>query len=143
MLNSPIEVLIVDDSAMICKSIKALINEYDDISVVGEASDGMSALEQVKCLEPDVVLMDLVMPGMDGIEAIQHILTLRPEQAIILLSAYQDEARLQEAVEAGAKAYLRKDSRPEDLIQTIRSVFAVQLVPVYRPMPSGLITYYA
>jgi two-component system, NarL family, response regulator LiaR len=117
-----IQVMLVDDHAMVRAGIKILLEQFDGIDVVGEASNGFQAIELVKQHRPDVILMDLSMPGMDGIEAIQRILALRPEQHIIVLTGFLDEERLIQAIRAGAQGCLDKTIPPEELVQSIRDV---------------------
>lgn len=119
----PIQVLVVDDHAMVRKGMKALLNEYDDIRVIGEAANGLKAIEQVDQLKPDVVLMDLAMPVMDGIEAIKRIIAIQPDQRIIVLTSYPGDDKLFPAIKAGALGYLVKDAQPEELVQSIRNVY--------------------
>ena len=86
-----IRILIVDDHAMVRAGIKILLEQFEGIEVVGEAANGFQAIERVKQLQPDVILMDLSMPGMDGIEAIQRILAILPGQHILVLTGFLDE----------------------------------------------------
>lgn len=123
MGTQPIQVLLVDDHAMVRKGMKALLNEYEGISVVGEATNGLKALELVERLKPDVVLMDLLMPGMDGIEAIKRILAIQPHQRILVLTGYLRDDKLISAIEAGALGYLLKDAQPEELVQSVRDAY--------------------
>jgi NarL family two-component system response regulator LiaR len=122
--NLPIQVLIVDDHAMVRKGIRALLNEYEDIRVVGEAANGLKAIELTKQLNPDVILIDLAMPVMDGIEAIKRIKALQPDQHIIVLTSYVGDDKLIKSIKAGAMGYLLKDAQPEELVQSIRAVYA-------------------
>jgi NarL family two-component system response regulator LiaR len=124
MGNQPIQVLLVDDHAMVRKGMTALLNEYEDIQVIGEAANGLKAIELIERLEPDVVLMDLSMPVMDGIEAIKRIIAIRPEQRIIVLTSYTGDDKLFPAIKAGAVGYLIKDAQPEELVESIRNVHA-------------------
>jgi two-component system, NarL family, response regulator LiaR len=117
-----IHVLIVDDHAVVRKGMKALLREFEDITVVGEAANGPLALAMVERLNPDIVLLDLLMPGMDGIEVIKRIKASRPDQRFIVLTAYPGEDKCIEAIRAGAMGYLLKDSQPEDLVESIRTV---------------------
>jgi NarL family two-component system response regulator LiaR len=121
MAPTPIRVLIVDDQAIVRKGICALLAEVEDIEVVGEAADGQEAVAQAKALEPDVILMDLVMPGMDGIEAIGEI--AQDQQAhILVLTSFAGDDKVFPAIKAGALGYLLKDSEPADLLQAIQQV---------------------
>jgi two-component system, NarL family, response regulator LiaR len=124
MGNQPIQVVIVDDHIMVRKGIKALLTEYEDIRVIGEAANGLIAIEQVERLKPDVVLIDLAMPVMEGIEAIKRIIAIQPDQRIIVLTSYSGDDKLIPAIKAGAMGYLVKDAQPEELVQAIRDVSA-------------------
>lgn len=124
MKSQPIKVLIVDDQSIVRKGIKAFLGEYEDISVISEAANGLEAVERAVQLKPDVVLLDWLMPGMDGIETINRISAVQPNQRIIILTAYFKEDEILQAVKEGASAYVRKDAPPENLIQCIRKVYA-------------------
>ena len=124
MGNQPIKVLIVDDHVMVRKGIKALLSEYEDITVIGEAADGLKAIDMVEALKPDVVLIDLAMPVMEGIEAIKRIIAIQPDQHIIVLTSYTGDDKLIPAIKAGAMGYLVKDAQPEELVQSIRDVYS-------------------
>jgi two-component system, NarL family, response regulator LiaR len=119
-----IRVLVVDDHAIVRKGMKALLNEYEDINVIGEAANGLKAIEQVGTLKPDVILIDLSMPVMDGVEAIRRIMSAYPDQRIIVLTSYTGDDKLLPAIRAGAMGYLIKDAQPEELVQAIRNVYA-------------------
>ncbi len=123
MRHDPIRVLVVDDHSIVRKGIEALLEIKPDIQVVGEAADGQEAVTQAEKLRPDVVLMDLVMPGMDGIEAIRRILAIRPESRILVLTSFAADDKLFPALKAGARGYLLKDSGPDDLVEAIRQVY--------------------
>jgi NarL family two-component system response regulator LiaR len=122
MTQAPIRVLIVDDHAIVRKGIRALLDQVEHIEVVGEASDGQEAVTQVASLRPDVILMDLVMPKMDGIAAIRHITADQPEARILVLTSFTGDDQVFPAIKAGALGYLLKDSDPEDLLEAIESV---------------------
>jgi NarL family two-component system response regulator LiaR len=115
-------VLVVDDQGIVRKGVRALLEQIDDISVVGEAADGREAVDRVLLLEPDVVLMDLVMPEADGIEAIRQIKERRPETRILVLTSFAGDDKVFPAIKAGALGYLLKDSEPEELVGAIREV---------------------
>ncbi len=123
MAKKPIQLLLVDDHAMVRQGMKALLNEYEDIQVVGEAANGAKAIEMVEKLKPDVVLLDLAMPVMDGIEATKKIRAAHPHQHILVLTADPGDDKLILAIQAGAMGYLVKDTQPEELIQSIRDVY--------------------
>ena len=121
MAQAPIQVLIVDDQAIVRKGIHALLAEVEDIAVLGEASDGQEAIAQAKLLHPDVILMDLVMPGMDGIEA-TRLITRDSGTRVLVLTSFVGDDKVFPAIKAGALGYLLKDSEPNELLQAIRQV---------------------
>jgi len=122
MGSQTIRVMIVDDHAMVRAGIKILLEQFEGIQVIGEAANGYQALELVKQLNPDVILMDLHMPGMDGIETTRRILAIQPNQHIIVLTGMLDDERLFQAIHAGAQGCAEKTIQPEELIQSIRDV---------------------
>jgi DNA-binding NarL/FixJ family response regulator len=122
--DQTIQVMLVDDHTMVRAGLKVLLEQIPDIHVVGEAANGFQAIDLAKQLQPDVILMDLSMPGMDGIEAIKRILAILPGQHIIVLTAFLDEERLLQAVRAGAQGCVDKTIPPEDLVQSIRDVYS-------------------
>ncbi len=122
----PIRVLIVDDHAVVRQGLKAFLRTQDDIEVVGEAADGEEAVRQAGELAPDVVLMDLVMPVRDGVEATKSILGENASTKVIVLTSFDEDERVVAAVRAGAAGYLLKDVAPGDLSDGIRAVFAGQ-----------------
>ena len=119
---TPIRVLIVDDQAIVRKGIRALVAEVEYIQVVGEAGDGQEAVAQAEDLNPDVILMDLVMPGVDGIEAIRQITSRQEDARILVLTSFTSDDKVFPAIKAGALGYLLKDSEPADLLQAIQQV---------------------
>jgi len=121
-MNEPIRVLIADDHAIVRKGIRALLATEPGIEVVGEAEDGRLAIAQASRLRPDVILMDLVMPELDGITAIQHITTHQSEVRILVLTSFATDDKIFPAIKAGALGYLLKDSSPQELVQAIRQV---------------------
>ncbi len=121
-MNSPIRVLIADDHEIVRKGIRALLATKRDIQVIGEASNGIEAVAQTLNLQPDVVLMDLVMPKMDGIQATREITAKQPGTHILVLTSFSADDQVFPAIEAGALGYLLKDSGPQELIQAIRKV---------------------
>ena len=122
MNQPPIRVLIVDDHAIVRKGIRALLAEVEYIQVVGEASNGQEAVALAEELNPDVILMDLVMPGVDGIEAIHHIASRQEQARILVLTSFAGDDKVFPAIKAGALGYLLKDSDPADLLQAIQQV---------------------
>jgi NarL family two-component system response regulator LiaR len=120
--SDPIRVFIADDHAIVRKGIGAVLEIVPDIDVVGEAEDGREAVAQVEALRPDVILMDLVMPEIDGIEAIRRIKDRQPEARILVLTTFAGEDKIFPAIKAGALGYHLKDSHPEELVRAIRQV---------------------
>ena len=126
MTANPIRVLLVDDHAIVRKGITALLATEPDIVVVGEAGDGAAAIVQAEALRPDVILMDLVMPKVDGIEATRQITAVRPQTRVLVLTSFAADDKVFPAIKAGALGYLLKDSGPSDLVRAIHSVFRGQ-----------------
>ena len=122
MTEQRIKVLISDDQAIVRKGIRALLVTEPNIEVVGEAENGNEAVSQTEKLKPDVILMDLVMPEMDGVEAIRRITARQPEARILVLTSFATDDKVFPAIKAGALGYLLKDSSPEELVQAIRQV---------------------
>ena len=122
MTTPSIRVLIADDHAIVRKGIRALLSTETDIQVIGEASDGAEAIAQAQALNPDVILMDLVMPKLDGIEATRQITANQPRARILVLTSYAADDKVFPAIKAGALGYLLKDSGPEELVQAIHQV---------------------
>ncbi|MFL7870260.1 MAG: response regulator [Anaerolineales bacterium] len=122
MTIKPIRVIIVDDHTIVRKGIRALLTEVEDIEVVGEAGDGQQALHLVEATRSDVILMDLVMPNMDGIEATQQITAQHPDARVLALTSFAADEKVFPAIKAGAMGYLLKDSEPNDLVKAIRQV---------------------
>jgi DNA-binding NarL/FixJ family response regulator len=121
---TPIRVLLVDDHAMVRRGLRDFLELHDDIEIVGEAADGSAAIERASALRPDVVVMDLMMPGVDGIEATAHIRADLPDVEIIALTSFVEEARVLAAIEAGASGFLLKDAEADDLAAAIRAAAA-------------------
>ncbi|MEA2218989.1 MAG: hypothetical protein QOJ35_1615 [Solirubrobacteraceae bacterium] len=117
-----IRVLVVDDHAVVRQGLRTFLELQDDIEVVGEAADGEQALAAVVTLEPDVVLMDLVMPQLDGVTAIERLRERSPATRVIVLTSFLDEDKVLPAVRAGAAGYLLKDVQPAELVRAIRMV---------------------
>ncbi|HEX6268694.1 MAG TPA: response regulator transcription factor [Anaerolineales bacterium] len=123
MNTSPIRVLLTDDHAIVRKGVRALLATERDIQVVGEACDGMEAVSQAESLHPDVILMDLVMPKLDGIEATRQITAKMPGTRILVLTSFAADEKVFPAIKAGALGYLLKDSGPEELVWAIHQVY--------------------
>ncbi len=122
MTQASIRVLIVDDHTIVRKGIRALLAEIAGIEVVGEADNGQEAIAQAETLHPDVILMDLAMPKMDGIEATRQIKASQPESRILVMTSFAADDKVFPAIKAGALGYLLKESAPEDLVQAIRQI---------------------
>jgi NarL family two-component system response regulator LiaR len=122
-MTTLIRVLIVDDHAIVRKGTTALLSTERDIQVVGEAADGQDAVAKSQALQPDVILMDLVMPNLDGIEATRQITAQQPGVRILVLTSFAADDKVFPAIQAGALGYLLKDSSPADLVQAIRQVY--------------------
>jgi NarL family two-component system response regulator LiaR len=118
-----VRVLVADDHAIVRKGICALLATEENIEVVGEAADGQSAIEQALRLQPDVVLMDLVMPGVDGLEATRRITERLQDTRILVLTSFAGVDKIMPAIRAGALGYLLKDSDPEVLVESIHQVY--------------------
>jgi DNA-binding NarL/FixJ family response regulator len=114
-----IRVLIVDDHAVVREGLRAFLELQDDLEVVGEAADGEEAVRQAGALRPDVILMDLVMPKLDGVSAMQELRTRAPGSRVIVLTSFLDDERLIPAIQAGAAGYLLKDVEPSELARAI------------------------
>src|SRR5215211_3251603 len=119
-----IRVLLVDDHAVVRMGLRAFFDQLDDIDVVGEASDGSEGVAMTRRLKPDVVLMDLLMPNMDGITAIGRIKAELPETEIVTMTSFIEEEKVTSALEAGASGYVLKDAEAEEVAQAIRAAFA-------------------
>ena len=125
-MSESIRVLLVDDHAVVRQGLRAFLETQPDITVVGEAGSGIAAVASAEELNPDVVLMDLVMQGGDGVTAIRALRQARPDVRVLVLTSFVDEAHVFAAVEAGAAGYLLKDVEPEALSAAIRRVHAGQ-----------------
>lgn len=117
-----IRVLIVDDHAIVRKGIRALLTESGGFEIVAEVADGQEAVLMAEETQPDVILMDLLMPVMDGIEATRQITSRRPDARILVLTSFAADNKVFPAIKAGALGYLLKDSSPEELIRSIHQV---------------------
>jgi len=126
-----IRVLIVDDHAIVRQGLRTFIDLQDDLTVVAEAENGAQAVQLAAQHQPDVILLDLVMPEMDGVEATRRILERSPASHIIILTSFGEDDKVFPAIRAGAQGYLLKDIHPTDLVQAVReaSLGRVQLHP--------------
>jgi two-component system, NarL family, response regulator LiaR len=116
----PIRVLIVDDHAVVREGLRAFLELQDRMEVIGEAGDGREAIEEAERLRPDVILMDLVMPRLDGVEAMRELHEQVPAARVIVLTSFLDDKRLVPALRAGAAGYLLKNVEPQELARAIR-----------------------
>jgi DNA-binding NarL/FixJ family response regulator len=119
-----IKVLVVDDHELVRHGLAMLLSSADDVTPVGEAGDGASALAMVAEHRPDVVLMDISMPGMDGVEATRQIMATHPDTAVVVLSSFSERRMVLEAIDAGAAGYLLKDGDMEDILRGVRAAAA-------------------
>jgi two-component system nitrate/nitrite response regulator NarL len=118
----PIRILAVDDTALFRTSVAELLESQDDMTVVGEAENGLEAVEQASALQPDLVVMDIEMPVMDGVEATRLIREQLPGVKVVMLTVSEADEHLFEAIRFGAQGYLLKDLRPPELFELIRAV---------------------
>lgn len=121
MEQTPVRLLLVDDHQIVRKGLRALLDTEADLQVVGEASSGAEAVELAARLRPDVILMDLVMPGMDGVEATRRILEHDPRARVLVLTSFGSDNKVFPAIKAGALGFLLKDTRPEELIEALHA----------------------
>ena len=119
----PIKILIADDHPVVREGLISMISHEQGFQVIGEARNGLEALTKTEELKPDVVLMDLRMPEMDGVEAIRQIAAIEPSVKFIILTTFSDDEDIFRGIEAGARAYLLKDAPREDLFKAIRAVY--------------------
>jgi two-component system, NarL family, response regulator LiaR len=122
--KEPIHVLIADDHAIVREGLRALIETEPGIELVGEACDGLEATRLAHALQPDVLLLDLVMPQQDGLEAIPEIQQRAPQTRILVLTSFAEDDKVFPAIKAGALGYLLKDTTPQRLLQAIRDVYS-------------------
>jgi DNA-binding NarL/FixJ family response regulator len=119
-----IRILITDDHAIVREGLRRILNAYPDMAVVGEAADGIAALQAINICVPDVVLVDISMPGMNGIELVHRIHEAHPSMHLLVLSMHKEEQFAVRALKAGASGYLSKDCAPEHLAQAIHKIMA-------------------
>jgi two-component system, NarL family, response regulator NreC len=122
--NDPVRVLVVDDHAVVRSGLRSLLDADPGLEVVGEAGNGQEAVFQNRTLKPDVVVMDVVMPGENGIEATRRVLHERPEAKVLVLSMEDDPSYVREAFDAGASGYVLKEAADAEVVQAVREVAA-------------------
>lgn len=130
-MGDPIRILIVDDHLIVRQGLRLILDTAEDVEVVGEAVDGADALAQVELCQPDVVLMDLRMPTLDGLSAIEQLRQRQSTAAVIILTTYNEDEMIQRGLQLGARGYLLKDTDRETLLNTIRA--AAQGDSLYNP----------
>lgn len=120
--------MVVDDHAVVRSGLNAFLSSYDDLQMAGTAKSGEEAVQLCEALKPDVVLMDLIMPGMDGVAATKAIRTLLPKTQVIILTSFKEDTMIQKAIQAGAIGYLLKDVQADEIAEAIRLVNAGQSI---------------
>jgi DNA-binding NarL/FixJ family response regulator len=123
-MRRPIRILLADDHTVVRDGLRALLERQPDMEVIAEAADGRECIQMAEAHNPNVVLMDVAMPVMNGIEAARRILATRPDTGVVMLSMHQDESYVLRSLKAGAKGYLLKDSPREDVLDAIRAAAA-------------------
>lgn len=145
MLNGPVKILIVEDHKLMRVGLKSLFEEFPEINIIGEAQSGKDALEMIKISKPDVVLMDIGLPDMSGIEATKKILSQFEDVKVIMLTSHISEQEILDSLAAGANAYVMKDINTEILVMVIKTVkegalwLDPKVVPIIREKNAGII----
>ena len=121
MTGTRLRILLADDHVTVRQGLKMLIDSQDDMTVVSEASDGTAAVEQARTVRPDVIVMDISMPGMNGLVATRTLKQIQPDSVVVILTRHGDDAYLQELLRAGADGYVLKQSAASELLQAIRA----------------------
>lgn len=137
-----IKLLLADDHTMVRRGLQVFLSTQTDLELIGEASTGQETLEKVAILQPDIVLMDINMPGINGIEATKQIKLLHAQVKVIILTSFSDQDHVLPALRSGAKGYLLKDVEPEDLAQAIRRVYQGK-VELHPDIAEQLVNQYA
>jgi NarL family two-component system response regulator LiaR len=141
--DPPIRVVVTDDHHLVRQGIRALLERAEDVEVVGEAADGQQAVELVARLEPDVLVMDIAMPRLDGSQAVLHIRTLDVATEVVILSMYIDQTIVRQALRDGAKGYVPKSASREELLLAVRAAHRgeIYISPVVaQPVVAGFLT---
>lgn len=127
-MGNKLKVLLVDDHALVRRGFRRMLEDEPSIQVVGEASDGLEAVQSAEKLQPDVIVMDCALPQINGIEASRRILAARPETKILMLSMHSEDTLIRQALETGAKGYVLKNAMDLDLVSAIKNVAAGKMV---------------
>lgn len=127
-MTDPITVLLIDDHAVVRQGVRAFLATQPDLKVVGESASGEDGVTQASQLIPDVVLMDLVMPGMDGVEATRQLKRVSPRSQVVVLTSYHEDEHIFPALKAGALSYILKDINPNELADAIRKAASAEAV---------------
>lgn len=122
-MEKTIRLLIVDDHPVVREGLQGMLNREPGLDVVGDAADGIEAVEKARALQPDVILLDLMMPRKDGLAALDEIKRDNPDVRVLILTSFAEDDKIFPAIKAGAQGYLLKDSSPEMLVQAIRDVY--------------------
>ncbi len=139
---NPIRVLLVDDHSLFRRGVAGALADHQDIQVVGEAGDGLQALVQARELMPDVILMDVSMPGTDGLEATRRIMAELPQVKIVMLTIAEEDQNVFEAIKSGAQGYLLKNVEPQDLVEMLRGVLRDE-APISRGTAAKILAEFA
>jgi DNA-binding NarL/FixJ family response regulator len=149
--STPITIVLGDDHNIVLKGLRALLESQPGFSVIGEATDGLEVSSLVERLKPDVLVVDLMMPGLSGFDVARRVVKRVPKTRVIILSMYSSEPHVVEALQSGAMAYVVKDASPEELANAIREVFAGrrylsapysnELIDTYLKRPGGVDPY--
>lgn len=127
-MNNPVRVLVVDDHPVVRQGLRGMLSNFDEFDIVGEADSGTTALRELARLKPNVVLLDIRMPGQDGIQLARQMKRLSPDTRIIMLTIHDDPGYVSRSLEAGADGYLLKRAGPSEIANAIRAVHGGQLV---------------
>jgi DNA-binding NarL/FixJ family response regulator len=137
-----IRVLLVDDHGLFRRGVAGVLADHPDFEVVGEATDGLQAIAKAGELIPDIILMDICMPGMSGLAATRHITATLPQVKIVILTIGEEDQSVFEAIKSGAQGYLLKDVEPQQLVEMLRGVFRGE-APISRTTAAKIVTEFA
>jgi DNA-binding NarL/FixJ family response regulator len=141
-LVTPIRILLADDHTLFRRGVAGALADHADIEMVGEATDGLQVIAKARALTPDVILMDICMPGMSGLEATRQIKAEFPEVKIVILTIAEEDQNLFEAIKSGAQGYLLKDVEPQHLVEMVRGVFRGE-APISRTAAAKILTEFS